>query len=537
MLRRFTTQYAALADRIEQAIATTPRAIVIAEGSEATFSPLIQSTETKAVTAQPPVTPGVFRWLHLSDLHCDSKKARSPQEISRDVNKLIQLYGPIDAVIVTGDLGYSGVDAELQRAGEFLFSLRHNIADRQRYWPPLLVVPGNHDSDRRFANEFLGRDERWVLDAATRRSFFSNAPDPFRDNVWRRFHPYETWRRRIESLGGNQQGLLPGDFAATLNVKGLRVGVVGLNDSFHSYRGAESNGADIDVFQIHRACGDAESWAARHDLRILLTHHPLSMLRAATQKQFYSDIASAGWFDIHLCGSMHEQLQAPSLQRTGVPGRVFFTCQAPAYDARQESQGYLVGEVQISPSGQTLRLWPRAESRGMLFADPKMSLNVDQAIVLHKGRPLIAEDAQANGMPELHSEDWTVSKTRAVFERYVSEYEQILTSKPPGNERTGLMHVLVQNVQDEARRVHIGAAEVSRLHRLGRDSTRVVALACCIGVPTVAPIPVIVDGILAPRTSFERYTAVFAADAVTRNASPLISEPCVEAILRYLLSH
>ncbi|WP_437313490.1 SAV_2336 N-terminal domain-related protein [Sorangium sp. So ce385] len=119
------------------------------------------------------------------------------------------------------------------------------------------------------------------------------------------------------------------------------------------------------------------------------------------------------------------------------------------------------------------------------------------------------------------------------FDEMAASYEEI-RSRASGPARTRNMNALIDDVAQEARRRHVDGDFVLRFYRTGRDGARVVALACCRAMPEIAPGSVIADAIRAPRTPFEQWTAVLAAQSTVLAASPLASEACVSALLEQL---
>ncbi|RCG30073.1 phosphodiesterase [Sphaerisporangium album] len=81
---------------------------------------------------------------HISDVHIDGAP-RSAERVERVVRHLSGLAGPIDAVLVTGDIADHGAAEEYELARELL-----------RFPYPSIVCPGNHDSRPEFRKAFLG---------------------------------------------------------------------------------------------------------------------------------------------------------------------------------------------------------------------------------------------------------------------------------------------------------------------------------------------------------------------------------------------
>lgn len=83
---------------------------------------------------------------HVSDIHIDGSP-RSVERARAVMRHLEDLPGPLDAVIVTGDIADHGTAEEYTTARELLAS---------RY--PTVVCPGNHDVRPAFREILLGQD-------------------------------------------------------------------------------------------------------------------------------------------------------------------------------------------------------------------------------------------------------------------------------------------------------------------------------------------------------------------------------------------
>ncbi|MEU8267927.1 phosphodiesterase [Sphaerisporangium sp. NPDC049002] len=81
---------------------------------------------------------------HVSDVHIDGSP-RSAERVERVVRHLSGLPGPIDAVLVTGDIADHGTVEEYEIARELL-----------RFPYPTIICPGNHDSRPEFRKVLLG---------------------------------------------------------------------------------------------------------------------------------------------------------------------------------------------------------------------------------------------------------------------------------------------------------------------------------------------------------------------------------------------
>ncbi|WP_105968780.1 metallophosphoesterase [Streptomyces geranii] len=86
---------------------------------------------------------------HISDLHLDGT-ARSTARAERVRDRLWELPGHVDALLVTGDIADHGTEAEYEEAAHLL-GLRTGDAPF-----PVLTCPGNHDSRAPYRKALLG---------------------------------------------------------------------------------------------------------------------------------------------------------------------------------------------------------------------------------------------------------------------------------------------------------------------------------------------------------------------------------------------
>jgi hypothetical protein len=102
-----------------------------------------------------------------------------------------------------------------------------------------------------------------------------------------------------------KEGILAGDFAATINVRGHAIGIIGLNSTFLQLASGDYQGRLVwDARQVQAVCGDIADWTANHDARLLVTHQGPSWLTETAQAD-YPEINPAGRFAAHLFGHVH----------------------------------------------------------------------------------------------------------------------------------------------------------------------------------------------------------------------------------------
>jgi predicted phosphodiesterase len=100
-----------------------------------------------------------MRILHLSDIHFNAPQCLDPDSdrdrpyrtrLERDLVKRVAALGPIDAIMVGGDIAYQGDPREYGVARQWLLDLATICGcDSASIW----VVPGNHDVNRKACEE------------------------------------------------------------------------------------------------------------------------------------------------------------------------------------------------------------------------------------------------------------------------------------------------------------------------------------------------------------------------------------------------
>ena len=219
-----------------------------------------------------PVMLDKISWLHLSDFHFRTTGDSFSQTVSCDEllgdipSRLLDEY-PLQFVLVTGDIAFSGQASEYELASTFFVDLASKIGlslDR------ICIVPGNHDVDReplsylldgvrlrltsqQAIDEFLARDaERTLL--MERQSAFRG----FRDQLLADVSIYET-----------EDGLAR---IRPFDLGGLRVCVLELNSAWLSGNNDRPGNLILGERQVIGALALVEGH--RPHLTIALAHHP-----------------------------------------------------------------------------------------------------------------------------------------------------------------------------------------------------------------------------------------------------------------------
>lgn len=295
-----------------------------------------------------------FSWLHFSGWEVDGRERQPLRGLLEDLAQMREATGPWDAVFITGDLVSTGQASEFAALTERLEELWSHL-EKLGSRSVLLTVPGNHDGVRSGSSN--ARLLRLLADDEDLKRQFWRGTSKFRHIVEDSFENYVQWTRQhpLPRAPDPTDGLLPGEYSVTVETAGgYRVGVVGLNSAFQQLSAGDFHG-DLVLHprQLRRALAGEEpsAWIGRHDATLLLTHHPPSWLSEGSAELFRTEIAPAGRFTAHLCGSLHE---ARPVFHTS-PGRMEIL-QVPSFRRRG---GYQIGSLRRSAERKSLTMWPR----------------------------------------------------------------------------------------------------------------------------------------------------------------------------------
>src|ERR1700686_572355 len=97
-------------------------------------------------------------FLHLSDIHFKEPRAHGDftlntdlrDQLQQDVATVLETVGELDAILITGDIAFSGQRAEYEAATQWLSTLQESTRCQT-----ILTVPGNHDVDRNVIRESM----------------------------------------------------------------------------------------------------------------------------------------------------------------------------------------------------------------------------------------------------------------------------------------------------------------------------------------------------------------------------------------------
>jgi tetratricopeptide (TPR) repeat protein len=294
----------------------------------------------------------LFAWAHLSDLHVGRGGAGDGHDralvlaaLRRDLVAQAQAPGrpPLDAIFVTGDVAWSGAEAEYGEAGRWLAETAEAAGVRKG---AVYVVPGNHDVDRsaggdknaaRLLKDARRGEER--IDAAL-------ADDGDRALLQKRLEPY------LAFAAGFAPGCANLFWRETIEARGdLRIRLVGLNTALLAVDEDDKGKLWLGKAQVTTAL----LGAGEGELLLVLSHHPLHGGWLADEKD--ADAWVRNHAHLHLFG--HVKDHASEGARSGAAGG-FVRIAAGAAHGKDGGHGYSVGAV-VRTGGEALavRVWPR----------------------------------------------------------------------------------------------------------------------------------------------------------------------------------
>lgn len=270
-------------------------------------SDLIYSSQHKPIT-----------WLHLSDLHFDSKRKNNIdivlERLLDDVKGISKEHDLVfDFIVVTGDLAYSGNKEEYVQAKDFFVKLLNitNLTNNN-----LFVVPGNHDVD---------------INAVKNDMFIRNVGSRLNDNdaINEIFNSKDVWKlnfKKLENYGTFVNILLNSNlifneenffYVKNLQIRDKKIGIMGLNSVWSC--GSEKDKTDgilIGEQQVRTALNKIQD----ADICIALLHHPYECIKIFDRLKSYRLLYNKCDFILH--GHLHEtnirKIVTPDTQKNGV---------------------------------------------------------------------------------------------------------------------------------------------------------------------------------------------------------------------------
>jgi predicted ATPase len=319
--------------------------------------------------------------LHLTDMHLGMRGARDfwptiERDFFNDIEYLTNNFGPLDLVLFTGDLVQRGAPNEYEEVDRLLEKFWSKF-NHFGYDPKFLAVPGNHDLVRPREDEaaLLALVSLWGK-PVVQHAFWETPDSEYRQLVTKAFANYEEWwlgktRKGIPARQRPSEfnpGFLPGDFSATVEKDGLKLGVVGLNSTFLQLQAGDMTGQlAVHARQFHAACGGhGPDWVDQHDVSVLLTHHPVDWLTKEAQEHLNGLIHHPPeLFALHLFGHMHAARVTSNIEggsaraRRRLQGCSLFGMDSWEGSAAERLHGYSLVQLKVEGDTGTLQIFGR----------------------------------------------------------------------------------------------------------------------------------------------------------------------------------
>jgi 3',5'-cyclic AMP phosphodiesterase CpdA len=312
----------------------------------------------------------LFRWIHLSDIHFGHGDAAHGwdqklviESLRRDIGVMLQRDPtPVDAILVTGDIAFSGNGRRPTEYSDADATLRA-LATAAGVTPSqIFLVPGNHDVNR--ASDRDRNVQRLLESLRTGRDKIDTALADAGDRG--------LLARRMSAYLDFAQGFAPACLSASppppeqrlywthrlTSKRGLALRMVGLNSAMLSADDKDQGQLYLGREQIAKALLDPP--VAPGELVMVLSHHPFRAGWLGDEKDVDAWVRNNA--HVHLSGHVHEADTEQS--RSGAGGSfVRITAGATHGDAEPAgvppSHGYSFGAVGREGGKALLRVWPR----------------------------------------------------------------------------------------------------------------------------------------------------------------------------------
>ncbi|MBL8149111.1 MAG: HEAT repeat domain-containing protein [Blastocatellia bacterium] len=246
-----------------------------------------------------------FRFIHLSDIHFGYGDEERRYSLHLQLTDLITSLKKevkelkIDALLVTGDIAFSGQVHQYEEATKQLKNIASSIGLEER---SIFLVPGNHDVDRNVAN----KDTRRMLKALREEAepIDNSLTDEDLEKLKNRMHNYLEFSKDfapfvIEGVEGTLywQHRYP-------TSKGLKVRLVGLNTALLCQDNKDKGKLQVGNKQISETLSEVTD----NEIVIIMTHHPLDQIDDGywiiDSREILPRLNQNA--QLHLCGHIHQ---------------------------------------------------------------------------------------------------------------------------------------------------------------------------------------------------------------------------------------
>lgn len=237
-------------------------------------------------------------WLQISDFHLREGQEWAQDVVLSEMCRDIVTRRPVDFILATGDLAFSGKAAEYELSRAFFDEvMRVSGVHRER----IFFIPGNHDVDRS-QQKLAFTGARHTLRSQNEVDVLLGSPE---DSMALRERQASYYRFQEEYLGGQDREWTPDGlgYVSTITIEDLRIAIVGFNSAWLAEGGVEDHGKLlIGERQVIDALGIANGKDAH--LIIGMGHHPLHLLNEFDYRPVQRRITENCQF--YHCGHLHD---------------------------------------------------------------------------------------------------------------------------------------------------------------------------------------------------------------------------------------
>jgi formylglycine-generating enzyme required for sulfatase activity/calcineurin-like phosphoesterase family protein/energy-coupling factor transporter ATP-binding protein EcfA2 len=284
--------------------------------------------------------------LHLSDIHFKRKKDDKNRAFRKEVQeKLIeavaghsQKYDTPDFVAVTGDIAFSGKKNEYDEALDFFNNLKTILPPETEF----LVVPGNHDVDRKKVDEFA--EPYHVVKTGKVEQFLQDIIQ-IKKKINAKFKTFRKFSHQINSSLYETKE----DYFWVKKFPGKNVSFLGLNSCWASEGDKDQLNIALGYQQVTNALERSKGTGSR----VVLLHHPLFNWLEER------DIARCKGVIFNQCGLiLHGHVHFDSADTISTPSDSCITLGANATYTHDGYIGFQFLRVEFREDSTAVRVWP-----------------------------------------------------------------------------------------------------------------------------------------------------------------------------------
>ncbi len=430
--------------------------------------------------------PKTFTWIQLLGWEVGSRNGNTYRDgLFEDIKKLHDQSGPIDAVILAGELTGGGRRDEFQRLNDDLASFLDGIRALGSE-PALVAVPSDTDVAHKALDLLWDGGRGLVADVEFLHAEFPD--DKTRSRLREAFSTYQEWASLYTFGRPESPAAVPGDFALTVRGTACEIGLIGLNTAWgrptrRTYDGA----AVLHPGQLKAVCPtDPDAWSWKHDFCLLITYSGPGWLGPVWRSPYRAEIAPPGRFALHLCGRP-DQVRGDSWRQM----TPLVVSTSSSGGARVRLTEFVFGQIRVESGLQSLTLRPRRYDvpKDRFGPDPDFDPTVAEAYRHELARavrtavPALLRPGAAEREPGLIVERLEVFDVRGLSELAVGFDRE---SKLPGRwtclagingaGKSSVLQALCLALLGEPLVRELGGARLERLRRLNGNKRRIAQI-------------------------------------------------------------